>query len=60
MTRFTVGLMFVAAVLSAPACGHSDAATAAADGEAIQAKTSARTRVLKSPFFGLVCSPRSG
>ena len=39
MTRFTVGLMFVAAVLSAPACGHSDAATAAADGEAIQAKT---------------------
>ncbi|PYR04149.1 MAG: hypothetical protein DMG00_24495 [Acidobacteria bacterium] len=39
MTRFTVGLMFVAAVLSAPACGHSDAATAAADGEAIQTKT---------------------
>jgi len=39
VTRFTVGLMFVAAVLSAPACGHSDAATAAADGEAIQAKT---------------------
>jgi len=39
VTRFTVGLMFVAAVLSAPACGHSDAATAAADGEAIQTKT---------------------
>ena len=39
MTRFTVGLMFAAAALSAPACGHSDAATAAADGEAIQAKT---------------------
>jgi len=39
VTRFTVGFMFVAAALSAPACGHSDAATAAADGEAIQAKT---------------------
>ena len=39
MTRFTVGFMFVAAALSAPACGHSDAATAAADGEAIQTKT---------------------
>ena len=37
MTRFTVTLMLFAFALSAPACGHSDAATAAAGREAIPA-----------------------
>jgi len=38
VTRFTVRLMLFAAALFSPACGHSDAATPAADGEASQAK----------------------
>jgi len=38
VTRFTVTFMLVAVALCAPACGHSDAASAAADGEATNAR----------------------
>jgi cobalt-zinc-cadmium efflux system membrane fusion protein len=37
--RFTLALLVSAAALFAQGCGHSDAATSTADGEAIQAKT---------------------